>query len=76
MYLLVWPDPVMLLLCEVVFIQELFLLFKRYSFLFALLLVVPVSDQIKPCSPSSGRLYSFLTGSIRNTANLVVLVAV
>lgn len=75
MYLFVWPDPVMLLLCEVVFVQELFL-FKRYSLLFALLLVISVSDQIKPCSPSSGRLYSFLTGSIRNTANLVVLVTV
>ena len=75
MYLLVWPNPVILLLCEVVFIQELFL-FKRYSFLFALLLVISVSDQIKPCALSSGRLYNFLTGNIRNTANLVVLITV
>ena len=75
MYLLVWPDPVMLLLCEVVFIQELFL-FKRYPLLFALLLAISVSDQVKSCSLSFGRLYSFFTGSIRNTANLVVLVTV
>ena len=75
MYLFFLAGSGQLLLCEVVFIQELFL-FKRYSFLFALLPVVSVSDQIKPCSLSSGRLYSFLTGSIRNTANLMVFITI
>lgn len=76
MYLFFLAGSGQLLLCEVVFMQELIFLCNWNSFLFALLPAVSVFDQIKPCTFPACRLYSFPPGHIGNTANLVIFLVI